>query len=89
MDLVTVTYSGDLPAMRLQSHSLDRFITEPITHHVYIEDAALALPTWHQQLVPFYSRHRLMLGVGGSNPPDRTILLTWSVDHAIYYCIGM
>ena len=66
MDLVTVTYSGDLLAMRLQSHSLDRFITKPITHHVYIEDSNLELPAWHKQLVPFYSRHRLMLRDGDS-----------------------
>jgi Family of unknown function (DUF6492) len=61
MDLITVTWSGDLPAMRLQAHSLDRFVADPVVHHVYIEDTAMDLAAWHAQLVPFYSRHHLVL----------------------------
>jgi len=66
MDLVTVTYSGDLDAMRLQAHSLDLFATEPVTHHVYVEDSALDLATWHAALAQFYARNQLVLYDGNS-----------------------
>ena len=59
--LVTVTCKRDLNQMILQSHSIDKFVTEKCEHHVFIEDNELPLSKWEEILKPFYSKHRLIL----------------------------
>ena len=61
MDLVTVTCALDLPAVILQAHSIDQFVTNPVTHWIILEDDVLPSEQWQQDLAPFYTRHNLKL----------------------------
>ena len=66
MEIVTVTYSADLPTMLLQAHSLDAFAITAVTHHVYIEDTEISMQDWHQALLPYYTRNQLVLHDGNA-----------------------
>ena len=59
-DIVTVTQWADINQLRFQSHSIDLWITDPITHWVIVQDRS-DLDQWQRELVPFYRRHKLEL----------------------------
>lgn len=59
-DIVTVTQLADINQLRFQSHSIDLFVTDPITHWVIVQDRSY-LDQWQQELAPFYRRHKLEL----------------------------
>lgn len=59
-DIVTVTQLADMNQLRFQSHSIDLFVTDPITHRVIVQDRS-DLDQWQQELAPFYRRHKLEL----------------------------
>lgn len=58
--IVTVTQLPDINQLRFQAHSIDLWITDPITHWVIVEDRS-DLDQWRQELAPFYRHHRLEL----------------------------
>lgn len=68
-DVVTVTQLADMNQLRFQSHSIDLWITDPITHWVIVEDRS-DLDHWRRELAPFYSRHKLELHPS-LLPPDQ------------------
>ena len=57
-DIVTVVWLGDLNQVRMQSHSIDLFITDPITHWVIVQDRS-DCDLWTKELSKFYTRHKL------------------------------
>jgi hypothetical protein len=59
--LVTVTCSAHAPAMLMQAHSIDKFITGQCTHLVIVEDNTYSLEKWKEMLSPFYTNHTLKL----------------------------
>ena len=59
-DIVTVAQWSDLDQLRFQSHSIDLWITDPITHWVIVQDRS-DLNLWQRELAPFYHRHKLEL----------------------------
>lgn len=66
--LVTVTCGRDLRQMVLQSHSIQKFITCPCTHHVFIEDQTLSISELTDILSPYYTKHQLIVYKDDSNP---------------------
>ena len=64
MNLVTISCTRDLNLLRLQANSIDRYVSEPCTHFVVIEDTGTPLSVWEEALRPFYSRHKLILSQG-------------------------
>ena len=70
--LVTVTYTGDKWLMLLQAHSIEKFITDPITHYVIIDDRVGNITSedeWRDLLTPIYKKHKLVL-LTRENQPD-------------------
>jgi hypothetical protein len=61
MDLVTVTYIDDLKDMLRQCRSINRFVKNPTTHFVIIQDNTLTIDQWHYLLSPYYKKHKLVL----------------------------
>lgn len=57
-DIVTVVWLGDLNQVRMQAHSIDLFITDPITHWVIVQDRS-DCDLWIKELSKFYTRHEL------------------------------
>lgn len=68
-NLVTVTCARDLNQMVLQAHSINKFVSDPITHYVFIEDNKLSLTDWENLLSPHYLKHRLEL-IKAPNPAN-------------------
>lgn len=70
--LVTVTYTGDKWLMLLQAHSIEKFIIDPITHYVIIDDRHGNITSedeWRSLLEPIYKKHNLVL-LTRENQPD-------------------
>jgi hypothetical protein len=63
MQVVTVTCDRDKKQQRLQSHSFDLFITNPIVHWIVIESSEWDAEQWTDYLSPFYTRHVLRVVV--------------------------
>jgi hypothetical protein len=64
VSIVTVTYTGDKWPMLLQAHSIEKFVKEPTTHYVIIEDQSgntTSTLEWLCLLQPIYKKHRLVL----------------------------
>lgn len=59
-DIVTVTHLSDLNQLTFQAHSIDLFVTDPVTHWVIVQDRS-DLDLWRTTLTPFYSRHNLKI----------------------------
>jgi len=60
-DIVTVTCSRDFHFMRLQAYTLNKFLIEPCTHYVFIEDKKINYAKWFKMLKPLYTRHKLVI----------------------------
>jgi hypothetical protein len=74
MQVVTVTCDRDRALQRLQSHSFDLFVTNPIEHWVVIETTQWSIDQWIEYLSPFYTRHTLKVVV---LPMSRTTPAHW------------
>jgi len=59
-DVVTVSQLSDLNQLLFQAHSIDLFVTNPITHWIIVQDQS-DLEIWREKLTPFYHRHTLKL----------------------------
>lgn len=59
--IVTVTYTPDKWQVLLQAHSLEKFVIEPTTHYVIIEDDQTPFLEWRCLLEPIYKRNKLVL----------------------------
>lgn len=59
--IVTVTYSCDKWQMLLQAHSIEKFVEEPTTHYVIIEDDKISFLEWRCLLEPIYKKHKLVI----------------------------
>jgi len=60
MMLATVTCEKDLDIMLLQAESIQKFV-EPCTHLVAINDPNPDLSLWRKRLLPYYTKHELIL----------------------------
>lgn len=70
--LVTVTYTGDKWLMLLQAHSIEKFVIDPITHYVILDDRTGNTTSefeWKVLLEPIYKKHKLVL-LTRENSPD-------------------
>lgn len=70
MDLVTVTCDRDLHQQVLQSHSLDKFLTDNCTHWIVVEHTQHPMSYWNDKLSKYYTRHKLNLIDGNINLID-------------------
>lgn len=61
MDLVTVTATKDKEVFCLHAHSINKFVNDPTTHWVIIEDNATPEEEWIKLLTPIYSKHKFNL----------------------------
>lgn len=64
VSIVTVTFTGDKWTMLLQAHSIEKFVKEPTTHYVIIEDQhgkTTSTLEWLCLLQPIYKKHKLVL----------------------------
>jgi len=61
MDILTVTCDRDKAMQRLQSHSIDMFVTSPCTHWVVIESSEWSPDQWNEYLAPYYTKHSLRI----------------------------
>ena len=61
MELVTVICERDEQDILLQAHSIDKFIEEPCSHWIKVEDGSKSILEWKDLLDPYYKRHRLNL----------------------------
>jgi Family of unknown function (DUF6492) len=59
-DIVTVAHLSDLNQLTFQAHSIDLFVTDPITHWVVVQDQS-NLKMWQTAWAPFYRRHSLQI----------------------------
>ena len=74
-DIVTVVWLEDLNQVKMQSHSIDLFITDPITHWIIVQDRS-DCDFWVNELNKFYTRHELkviptLLSDSEYDRPDR------------------
>jgi hypothetical protein len=77
VSFVTVTFTGDKWPMLLQAHSIEKFVKEPTTHYVIIEDQSgvkTRILEWLCLLQPIYKKHRLVL-LDQSSAPE--LFLEW------------
>jgi hypothetical protein len=61
MDLVTVTFSGDVKQMELQSYSINKWVKNSSHHLVIVEDKVLSVSEWYEILSPYYTVHKLTI----------------------------
>ena len=59
--LMTPTCSADRYLQVLQSHSIEKFVLEPVTHIIMIEDNKYSIDEWSTFLHPIYKKHKLVL----------------------------
>lgn len=60
INLVTVTCKRDLNQLLLQCHSISKFVTEPCTHHIFLEDD-MNVHELDRLIRPFYKKHILVI----------------------------
>lgn len=61
MNLLTITCNRDKQQIILQAESIDKFVTNPITHYVIVNEEQCDLTEWYFELKPFYTKHRIVL----------------------------
>lgn len=59
--ITTVTFTHDKWQILLQAHSIEKFVEEPTTHYVIIEDNKTSLLEWRCLLEPIYNKHKLVI----------------------------
>jgi hypothetical protein len=75
MNLLTVTCNRDKQQIILQAESMDKFVTNPVTHYIIVNEDQCDLTEWYFELKPFYSKHRIVLlnKLKGSDYGDKVI----------------
>jgi len=66
--ITTVTYTPDKWLTLLQAHSIEKFVKEPTTHYVYVQDDLTSRIEWESLLMPIYKRHQLILMDRNTHP---------------------
>lgn len=61
MEILTITCERDINDFLLQIDSIDKFIEEPCTHIVAIEDGSKSYEEWYEIISPYYTKHTLKL----------------------------
>ena len=82
--IVTVTYTPDKWCMMLQAHSIEKFVSEPTTHYVFIEDDRTSMLEWECLLKPIYKRHKLVL-LNKESAPDMYLKAPYKVGKQLMF----